>query len=112
MVLAVSLGVMQGAKADVTTFAEAAVPRLSQYLKIDTVNPPGNEYRGVAYLSKLLDDAGVVYESAESAKGRGNLWARLEGAPGPDGKKKPALVLLHHIAVSYTHLTLPTTPYV
>ena len=60
MVLAVSLGVMQGAKADVTTFAEAAVPRLSQYLKIDTVNPPGNEYRGVAYLSKLLDDAGVV----------------------------------------------------
>ena len=99
IVLAVSLGVMQGIRADVTTFAEEAVPRLSQYLKIDTVNPPGNEYRGVAYLSKLLDDAGIAYESAESAKGRGNLWARLEGTPGSDGKKKPALVLLHHIDV-------------
>ena len=67
MVLAVSLGLVQGANADVATYAEEAVPRLSQYLKIDTVNPPGNEYRGVAYLSKLLDDAGIAYESAESA---------------------------------------------
>ena len=99
MVLAVSLGLMQGVKADVATYAEEAVPRLSQYLKIDTVNPPGNEYRGVAYLSKLLDDAGIAYESAESAKGRGNLWAKLEGTADKDGNKKPALVLLHHIDV-------------
>ena len=98
-VVAVSLILSQGVKAGVATYAEEAIPILSQYLKIDTVNPPGNEYRGVAYLSKLLDDAGVAYESVESAKGRGNLWARLEGSVDKEGNKKPALVLLHHIDV-------------
>ena len=72
---------------------EASVPRLQQYLRIDTTNPPGNESRGVAYLAGLLDAAGIPYETAESAPGRGNIWARL------DGGSKPALVLLHHIDV-------------
>jgi len=67
--------------------------RLQEYLRIDTVNPPGNEYRGVEYLGKLLEEAGISFETAESAPGRGNIWARLEGGD------EPALVLLHHIDV-------------
>lgn len=98
-IIAASFAVLQSAKADVATFADEAVPRLSQYLKVDTVNPPGNEYRGVAYLSQLLDDAGITYTTAESAEGRGNLWATLEGSADKDGNKKPALILLHHIDV-------------
>ena len=74
-------------------FAARAPGDLSGYLKVDTINPPGNESRGVEYLAKLLGAHGIAYETGESAPGRGNLWARLKGGP------KPGIVLLHHIDV-------------
>jgi acetylornithine deacetylase/succinyl-diaminopimelate desuccinylase-like protein len=70
-----------------------AVQHLSDYLQIDTVNPPGNESRGVAFLAKILDEAGIAYETGESAPGRGNLWAVLKGGD------KPGIMLLNHIDV-------------
>ncbi len=81
------------------SYVDAAVPNLVRYINIDTINPPGNESRGVAFLGGLLSEAGIAYESAESAPGRGNLWAKLAGEPTADGRKLPALVLLHHIDV-------------
>ena len=84
---------------DIEPFVQQAAPNLVGYLQVDTINPPGNESRGVAYLGNLLDQAGIPYESVESAPGRGNLWARLRGTPDADGNTKPALVLLHHIDV-------------
>jgi len=84
---------VQSFAATLDEHAQNAVSRLSQYLQIDTINPPGNESRGVAYLGQLLDEAGVGYTTEESAPGRGNLWAKLEGG------KQPGLVLLHHIDV-------------
>ena len=81
------------AAAEPSPFATEAPERLAAYLRVDTVNPPGNESRGVAYLKGLLDQAGIPSSSAESAPGRGNLWARLEGGD------EPALILLHHIDV-------------
>ena len=84
---------------DLQPFVQQAVPNLVGYLQTNTVNPPGNESRGVAYLGKLLDDAGIDYEAAESAPGRGNLWAKLPGTADVSGRKAPALVLLHHIDV-------------
>jgi acetylornithine deacetylase/succinyl-diaminopimelate desuccinylase-like protein len=83
----------QAAERDLERLQDEAVERLQAYVRIDTVNPPGNESRGVEYLARLLASAGIEYETAESAPGRGNLWARLEGGPGK------ALVLLHHIDV-------------
>lgn len=74
-------------------FAVEAPGRLQQYLRIDTINPPGNESRGVEFLASILGEAGIDYETAESAPGRGNIWARLEGGD------EPALILLHHIDV-------------
>lgn len=84
---------------DIEPYVQQAVPNLVGYLKVDTINPPGNESRGVAYLSSLLDQAGIAYESVESAPGRGNLWAKLPGTPDAEGNTLPALVLLHHIDV-------------
>ena len=78
-------------------YAEESVSRLSAYLKIDTINPPGNESRGVDYLSKILESEGIAYERVESAPNRGNLWSRLRSAK-PSGSRD-ALVLLHHIDV-------------
>ena len=85
-----------GVAKDINDFADEGIERLSQYLQIDTINPPGNETRGVEFLAAILDEAGIPYETAESAPGRGNLWARL---PASGGKKEPALILLHHIDV-------------
>jgi len=67
--------------------------RLKAYIEIDTTNPPGNEARGVEFFSKIFDEAGIVYETVESAPGRGNIWARLKGG------SEPSLVLLHHMDV-------------
>lgn len=92
---AASLAVLVGAAAGhaASPFAEHAPQRLAEYIRVDTTNPPGNETAGVAFLAAILDEAGIPYETAESAPGRGNLWARLEGGD------EPALVLLHHIDV-------------
>lgn len=72
---------------------DETVHRLQQYLRIDTTNPPGNETRAVEFFAKLLEEEGIPYETAESAPGRGNLWARLEGGD------EAALVLLNHTDV-------------
>ena len=80
-------------------YANESIKRLSDYLQIDTINPPGNESRGVKYLGSLLDKAGISYETVESAPGRGNLWARIPGVAAVGEDKQPALVLLHHIDV-------------
>ena len=95
--LTVIMMLPRGAAAvELEMLAEQAVERLSQYLQIDTINPPGNESRGVEFLSKLLDEAGIEYHTAESAPGRGNLWAKL---PATTQRKERGLVLLHHIDV-------------
>lgn len=94
-----------------------AVKMLSQYIKIDTTNPPGNETLGAKYLADILKANGIEAQLFETAPGRSIVYGRLKGS----GKKK-ALVLLNHIdvvpaqagdwkyppSVSYTNLTLPT----
>lgn len=72
---------------------DEAVTRVQEYLRVNTVNPPGNESLGVEYLARLLAAEGIPYETAEPAPGRGSIWARLDGGP------EPALMLLHHIDV-------------
>ena len=74
-------------------FGAAAPGRLAEYIRVDTRNPPGNEARGADYFAAIFEEARVDYERAESAPGRGNIWARLEGGD------EPALVLLHHMDV-------------
>jgi acetylornithine deacetylase/succinyl-diaminopimelate desuccinylase-like protein len=91
--LALLLALLLAGSAAAADFAQQAPERLADYLRIDTTNPPGNESDGVAYLAAILEAAGIPYRTAESAPGRGNLWARLEGGG------EPALVLLHHIDV-------------
>jgi hypothetical protein len=58
---------------------------LSDYLRIDTVNPPGNETRGAQYLQSILAQEGIPSEIFELVPGRGNLVDRISGS----GAKKP-----------------------
>lgn len=69
---------------------DQSVELLQEYLRVDTTNPPGNESRAVEFFARILEEEGIRYETAESAPGRGNIWARLEGGG------KPAVLLLHH----------------
>ena len=72
---------------------DEALAWLQEFIRIDTINPPGNESRAVEFIGKMLDAEGIAWQSAESAAGRGNIWARLEGGD------EPALILLQHTDV-------------
>ncbi|MEW5738020.1 MAG: M20/M25/M40 family metallo-hydrolase [Myxococcota bacterium] len=69
---------------------------LSAYLRVDTVNPPGNETLGAEFLKAHLAKDGVESAIHEFAPGRGSLVARLP-ATKPSGEKP--LCLLSHIDV-------------
>ncbi len=72
---------------------EEAVAWLQEYIRIDTINPPGNESRAVDFYARIFTAEGISFQTAESAPGRGNIWARLEGGD------EPALILLQHTDV-------------
>jgi acetylornithine deacetylase/succinyl-diaminopimelate desuccinylase-like protein len=87
-----------GAAATGTLGAEA-VELLSQLIRIDTVNPPGNEAPAQDVIESLLTDAGFACERLEAEPGRTNLIARLPGESAG-----PTLCFLSHVD------TVPANP--
>lgn len=73
---------------------QEALSILTEYLRIDTTNPPGNEIKAAEFFKAIFDREGIEAQVFESAPGRGNVYARLKG----DGSKK-AVVLLNHMDV-------------
>ena len=69
-----------------------AVEQLQRLIRVDTVNPPGDERAVQEQNAALLEGAGFECELLEAAPGRANLVARLRGAA--DG---PTLTLLSHV---------------
>jgi acetylornithine deacetylase/succinyl-diaminopimelate desuccinylase-like protein len=78
---------------DPAGLGDEAVKRAVEYLRINTTNPPGNEDQTMRFFARILADEGIPFDTASSAPGRGNVWARLKGG------REPALVLLHHMDV-------------
>jgi acetylornithine deacetylase/succinyl-diaminopimelate desuccinylase-like protein len=73
---------------------EEATQLLSELLKIDTTNPPGNERAAAEHLQKYFAGEGIDTELLEKEPGRTNILARLKGSrPGP------TLMLLSHTDV-------------
>jgi acetylornithine deacetylase/succinyl-diaminopimelate desuccinylase-like protein len=66
---------------------------LKDFVAVDTINPPGNEINAVKFYAEIFDQYGISYQVAESAPGRGNIWARIEGG------NQSALMLLQHTDV-------------
>ncbi|MBC7790994.1 MAG: M20/M25/M40 family metallo-hydrolase [Anaerolineae bacterium] len=82
---------------DWVALGNETVRTMSDYLKINTTNPPGNELEGALFLKRILEREGFevqILDTAELGKGRGNLYARLKG----NGSKR-AIALVHHIDV-------------
>ena len=67
---------------------------LSQLIRFDTTNPPGNETKAANFLFENLSNDGFNCEIFESASRRGSLITRLEGTG-----EKPRLLLLSHLDV-------------
>lgn len=78
---------------DIPALQSEALARLTQYIRINTTNPPGNEAATMKFFAEIFTAEGIPFDTASSAPGRGNIWARLKGGP------KPALVLLSHMDV-------------
>jgi acetylornithine deacetylase/succinyl-diaminopimelate desuccinylase-like protein len=68
-----------------------AVALLQELIRIDTVNPPGNEERAQLLLAETLTEAGFECELLAAEPGRPNLVARLRGDTAG-----PTLCLLGH----------------
>jgi len=73
---------------------EEATSLLSDLIRINTTNPPGNETEAAKYLAKNMEKEGFKCELFESAPGRGSVITRLKGSG-----KKPSLLLLSHLDV-------------
>jgi len=67
---------------------------LSDLIRINTTNPPGNEIEAARYLADDLIEEGFNCELIESAPERGNMVTRIKGTG-----KKPGLLLLSHLDV-------------
>jgi acetylornithine deacetylase/succinyl-diaminopimelate desuccinylase-like protein len=78
---------------DRNALQDDAVRRITEYVRINTTNPPGNEAETMRFFARIFHDEGIPFDTASSAPGRGNIWARLKGGT------EPALVLLHHMDV-------------
>jgi acetylornithine deacetylase/succinyl-diaminopimelate desuccinylase-like protein len=70
---------------------QEATELLQELIRLDTVNPPGNETRAAEVLREYLGDHGVASELFAKVPERANLVARIPGRG--DG---PRLILLSH----------------
>lgn len=71
--------------------------RLTEYIRINTSNPPGNELATAHWLKDVLAREGIdgqILDTAELGPGRANFYAVLKG----DGSQK-GIALVHHMDV-------------
>jgi acetylornithine deacetylase/succinyl-diaminopimelate desuccinylase-like protein len=73
------------------------VELLRDLLRFDTTNPPGNESECIAYVQRLLADAGVESRIFAKDEARPNLIARIAGSGDA-----PPLLLYGHVDVVQT----------
>ena len=82
------------AKPDLNRLGDEAQGWLTDLVKINTVNPPGNEAAVAKYISAIFQKEGISNELLEMAPGRSVLVARLQAGPLPDPAN--ALLLVAH----------------
>lgn len=73
---------------------DAAVELLRQYIRLDTSNPPGNEYLAAGFFERILKAEGIQYKTYEKQHGRTSIRAEIKGT----GNRQP-LIMLHHMDV-------------
>ncbi len=83
-----------GAGVDWQAATAEALSTLVQYIRIPTVNPPGDEAPAARFLGSLIEAEGIPCDYVETAPNRACVIAKLKG----DGSKG-ALMLANHLDV-------------
>ena len=91
LVFAVSAGAQDRYLVDWDAVGEETLTHLSDLVRINTTNPPGQETLVVDYLRTILEAEGVSTETYALDPERANLVARIKG----NGSKKPILIMGH-----------------
>jgi acetylornithine deacetylase/succinyl-diaminopimelate desuccinylase-like protein len=81
---------------DWTAVGDEVTRHLQALIRINTVNPPGNETEAAQYLASIAREAGIPYEIVEGTPGRGNFVARIKG----NGSARPLILMGHTDVVS------------
>ncbi|RLE77842.1 MAG: hypothetical protein DRJ56_01435 [Thermoprotei archaeon] len=79
---------------DFRGLADEAAKLLSELIRVDTTNPPGNELPAAQVVADYLRSFGLEPVVVESEEGRGNVIVRLPGSG-----EGPSLLLLSHLDV-------------
>jgi acetylornithine deacetylase/succinyl-diaminopimelate desuccinylase-like protein len=82
---------------DFAKLRDETAQRLSEYLRINSSNPPGNELATARWLQRVLAQEGIegsILDTDELGAGRANFYARLPGT-GPER----GIALVHHMDV-------------
>jgi acetylornithine deacetylase/succinyl-diaminopimelate desuccinylase-like protein len=98
---------LAGASATPRVSAQAATPdwkkledetlrHFQAVLRLDTSNPPGNEYLVTDYLKSVLEKEGIPVQLVASDPKRPNLIARVKGS----GRRQPVLYMGHSDVVT------------
>jgi len=101
LTLALAFAAAMGASAqapaaspDLNKLGDEAQAWLSDMVRINSVNPPGNEAAVAKYISAIFQKEGISNEVLEMAPGRSIVIARLQAGPLPDPTN--ALLLVAH----------------
>jgi acetylornithine deacetylase/succinyl-diaminopimelate desuccinylase-like protein len=86
-----------GATPDLLQLTAEAQTWLTDLIRINTTNPPGNELEAAKYIQNILQKENIPADILEMKPGRGIVVARLQVGPLPDSSK--ALLLVGHLDV-------------
>ncbi len=87
----------QPPRSELAKLSDEAAVWLTELIRINTTNPPGNELPAAKFIAGILEKEGIAAEVLESAPGRGVVIARLRSSAVPDPSR--ALLLLGHLDV-------------
>ena len=92
-----AIGIAVPVSPEIAQLVPQAQTWLTDLIRINTTNPPGNEMEAAKYVAAVLQKESIATEIMEIAPGRGVAVARLQAGPLPDPSK--ALLLLAHLDV-------------
>src|SRR5499426_3314183 len=108
LALCVSLSVCligQSLQPDIKAFEEETMRHYQALLRLETMDPPGNEKPAADYLRQVLEKERIETKTFSLEPNRPNVVARLKG----NGRKRPLLIMAHTdvVNVDPTKWTFP-----
>lgn len=91
LLVSMSVAAQERYLVDWDTVGEETLQHLSELVKINTSNPPGNETSAAEYVKAVLAAEGIESQLYALDPDRANLVARIKG----NGSKRPILVMGH-----------------